>query len=92
MTHLNPVTLAAASNDEHMNDLVTIGEVGRPHGLAGELKVRPIVDAPDRFGGLHQVILEAQDGQRARFTIRRVRNQKAESNKAGVISRFKTGE
>lgn len=59
-----------------MNDLVTIGEVGRPHGLAGELKVRPMVDASDRFSRLKHVILEAKDGRQARFTIRRVRNQK----------------
>ncbi len=60
-----------------MSDLVTIGEVGRPHGLAGDLKVRPMVNDPARFGGLHHVILEAADGQRAQFTIQRVRNQKA---------------
>lgn len=60
-----------------MSDLVTIGEVGRPHGLVGDLKVRPMVDDPDRFGGLRQVILEAEDGQRGTFTIRRVRNQNA---------------
>ena len=58
-----------------MNDLVTIGEVGRPHGLAGELKVRPIADTPDRFGKLQYVILEAADGRRERFTLRGVRNQ-----------------
>ena len=60
-----------------MNDLVTIAEIGRPHGLAGELKVKPIVDASDRFSRLKHVVVEAADGRRARFTIQRVRNQKA---------------
>ena len=54
-----------------MNDLVTIAEIGRPHGLAGELKVRPIVDASDRFSKLKHVVVEAADGRRAQFTIRR---------------------
>ena len=60
-----------------MNDLVTIGEIGRPHGLAGEVKVKPIVDSSDRFSKLKHVIVEAADGRREQFTIRRVRNQKA---------------
>ncbi len=62
-------------NEENTNDLVTIGEIGRPHGLAGELKIRPIVDDPNRFVGLSHVTLEATDGRRAKFTIQRVRNQ-----------------
>ena len=60
-----------------MNDLVTIAEIGRPHGLAGELKVKPIVDTSDRFSRLKHVVVEAADGRRAEFTIRRVRNQNA---------------
>lgn len=60
-----------------MSDLVTIGEIGRPHGLAGELKVRPVVDDSERFSRLKHVIVEAADGRRAQFTIRRVRSQKA---------------
>lgn len=32
-----------------MTDRVFVGRIGRPHGLAGELYVRPETDAPDRF-------------------------------------------
>jgi 16S rRNA processing protein RimM len=32
-----------------MSDRVFVGRIGRPHGLAGELYVRPETDAPDRF-------------------------------------------
>ncbi len=32
-----------------MSDRVLVGRIGRPHGLAGELYVRPETDAPDRF-------------------------------------------
>ncbi|MBQ26796.1 MAG: 16S rRNA processing protein RimM [Nitrospiraceae bacterium] len=80
MTHAHSAILTPASvgvNEENTNNLVTIGETGRPHGLAGELKIRPIVDNPNRFAKLHHVILEAPDGRRARFTIRRIRNQNA---------------
>jgi 16S rRNA processing protein RimM len=60
-----------------MSDLVTIGEIGRPHGLAGEVKVKPIVDSSDRLSGLKHVIVETADGRREQFTIRRVRTQNA---------------
>jgi 16S rRNA processing protein RimM len=32
-----------------MSDRVLVGRIGRPHGLAGELYVRPETDAPERF-------------------------------------------
>jgi len=60
-----------------MSDLVTIGEIGRPHGLAGEVKVRPIVDDSGRFSRLKHVIVETPNGQRTQLTIQRVRSQNA---------------
>lgn len=38
-------------------DEVLIGEVLRPHGVGGELKVYPITTDPERFSKLHEVIL-----------------------------------
>jgi 16S rRNA processing protein RimM len=38
-------------------DEVLIGEVLRPHGVDGEIKVYPITTDPERFSKLHEVIL-----------------------------------
>jgi 16S rRNA processing protein RimM len=38
-------------------DLVVIGEVTRPHGLRGEVRVTPHTDRPERFEGLNECVL-----------------------------------
>ena len=38
-------------------DLVVIGEVTRPHGLRGEVRVIPHTDRPERFDGLAECVL-----------------------------------
>jgi 16S rRNA processing protein RimM len=57
-------------------DLVVIGEVTRPHGLAGEVRVAPHTDHPGRFEGLDQCVLwdEASDA-RVVWRITRTRRQ-----------------
>ena len=47
------------SSDER----ITIGEILRPKGLKGEVKVLPLTDIPDRFGSLSHVIISLPDGQ-----------------------------
>jgi 16S rRNA processing protein RimM len=37
--------------------LVAIGEIGRPHGLRGEVRVTPLTDHPGRFEGLLECVL-----------------------------------
>jgi 16S rRNA processing protein RimM len=37
--------------------LVAIGEVGRPHGVRGEVRVRPLTDHPERFEALAECVL-----------------------------------
>lgn len=44
--------------------LITIGEVLRPHGLRGEIKVFPLTDRPGRFDGLEGLIVLDPDTQR----------------------------
>jgi 16S rRNA processing protein RimM len=46
-------------------DLVVIGEVTRPHGLRGEMRVMPLTDRPERFDGLGECVLwdEASDAR-----------------------------
>jgi 16S rRNA processing protein RimM len=43
--------------------LVAIGEIGRPHGLRGEVRVVPLTDRPERFETLRDCVLwdEARD-------------------------------
>jgi 16S rRNA processing protein RimM len=38
-------------------ELVVVGEVTRPHGLRGEVRVTPHTDRPDRFDGLDECVL-----------------------------------
>jgi len=41
-----------------MNDrLVVIGEIARPHGLRGEIRVTPLTDRPERFEGVTECVL-----------------------------------
>jgi 16S rRNA processing protein RimM len=40
-----------------VEDLVVIGEVTRPHGLRGEMRVTPHTDRPERFQGLGECVL-----------------------------------
>jgi 16S rRNA processing protein RimM len=37
--------------------LVAIGEIGRPHGLDGEVRVTPLTDRPERFETLRDCVL-----------------------------------
>jgi 16S rRNA processing protein RimM len=39
------------------DDLVVIGEVTRPHGLDGTVRVTPHTDHPERFEGLRECVL-----------------------------------
>jgi 16S rRNA processing protein RimM len=43
--------------------LVAIGEIGRPHGVRGEVRVTPLTDHPERFQTLAECVLwdEARD-------------------------------
>lgn len=43
--------------------LVAIGEIGRPHGVRGEVRVTPLTDHPERFETLSDCVLwdEARD-------------------------------
>ena len=39
-----------------MNKLITIGKVGAPHGVRGEVRIIPLTDFPNRFEKLKNVI------------------------------------
>lgn len=55
--------------------LVVIGEIGRPHGLRGEVRVTPLTDRPERFERLRECVLwdEPRDRrERCRITAARM--------------------
>jgi 16S rRNA processing protein RimM len=51
--------------------LVTIGEIARPHGLRGDLRVVPLTDDPDRFSWLFECVF--WDAVHTRHKRRRLR-------------------
>jgi 16S rRNA processing protein RimM len=53
-------------------DFVVIGQVRRPHGVRGTLRVAPLTEDPQRFLHLETVYLNLKDDQRTLFTIDRV--------------------
>lgn len=44
-----------------MEDTLVVGEVLRPQGLRGEVKVKPLTDDPDRFFALRRVFLRGEE-------------------------------
>lgn len=46
-------SLAAAADDE--TEFIVIGEITKPHGVRGEMRVKPHTDEPERFSWLEQV-------------------------------------
>jgi len=61
---------------EASDRLVTIGEIARPHGLRGELRVVPRTDDPDRFSRLAECVLwDAARDRRERRRLRAARRQ-----------------
>ena len=42
-------------------DFIVIGEITKPHGVRGEVRVKPHTDEPERFSWLEQVFVGASD-------------------------------
>lgn len=49
----------SANQDGH--DFIVIGEITKPHGVRGEVRVKPHTDEPDRFSWLEQVYVGADN-------------------------------
>lgn len=63
-----------------------MGSVTRPHGVRGEVKVRPETDDPARFGELESVYLGEDEATLVRYTVTRVRFQPMGSGTAVILS------
>ncbi|HTN44602.1 MAG TPA: ribosome maturation factor RimM [Nitrospiria bacterium] len=59
-----------------LDDWVVIGEITKPFGLKGGLKIRPLTEDPGRFRRLAGAVLEAVDGTRQTCTIDEVRTDR----------------
>lgn len=63
-----------------------IGVITRPHGLRGEVKVRPETDDPGRFEELDAVYVGRSEEDARLFRIRNVRFQPLKSGTAVVLA------
>ena len=76
--------VATAREPAPSNDLVVIGEITKPHGLRGEVRVSPLTDHPERFDRLAECVLwEASRDERE---TRRIAS--ARRHGAAVVVRF----
>jgi len=51
------------------DELVLIGVIIKPHGLLGEVKVKPLTDFPSRFQELKRVFLLPKEGESYPLTV-----------------------
>ncbi len=58
-----------------VDELVTVGLIGRPRGLRGTCRFVPVGLPGDRLTGLERLVLEARDGQRREYAVRRWNQQ-----------------
>lgn len=58
---------------ENISEYLQIGEIVNTHGIKGELRVLPLSDAPGRFAGLKEIVIEKNDHLKGRMEIENVR-------------------
>jgi len=80
------------------DDWVVIGEITKPFGLNGGLKIRPLTEDPGRFRRLAGAVLEAADGMQQTCTLVDVRTDRdsvilfcREIDKVEQVKRFVGG-
>jgi 16S rRNA processing protein RimM len=52
--------------------MIAVGQIARPHGLKGMVRVTPLTDTPGRFRALSQVVAEKADGTLVTLTVESV--------------------
>ena len=61
------------------DDFVLIGQITKPHGIAGEVKVKPLTDFPSRFQDLKRAFMVSKNGNLNEFAIRNLRIIKSDA-------------
>ena len=54
---------------EELPEYVTIGQITKPHGIRGSLKVEPLTDDPQRFKWLDKIYLTFDEKERTQYHI-----------------------
>lgn len=67
----------------YWEDLVTIGKCIKPHGIKGEVRVKPITDFPERFEQTEIVFAHQQ-----RDPVRRLEVESVRGHHGGFLLRF----
>jgi 16S rRNA processing protein RimM len=57
-------------------ELIAVGQIVKPFGVRGEVRVRSLSDVPGRFQGLKQVTLVAPSGRSITTVVNRVREDR----------------
>lgn len=65
-------------------ELILVGFVVKPHGLHGEVKVKPVADLPSRFNNLKRAFMVPTKGKRYKIAI-----EKTKPAKGTVIIKIK---
>jgi 16S rRNA processing protein RimM len=60
-------------NNLKLPDYVDIGQITRPHGIKGDLRVRPLTDDPNRYHLLKRIFLSHDDVNRFPFQVTSVK-------------------
>lgn len=70
-------------------EMVLVGEIAAPHGVRGEVKMRPLMERPETLSTLPAVFLHFADGreERRRVTSARAQQRHALLTLAGVADR-----
>jgi 16S rRNA processing protein RimM len=55
-------------------DYIHVGQITRPHGLHGDVRVQPMTEDPDRFQVLERIFLSHDDMDRVPFHVTDVKN------------------
>ncbi|MFQ5769999.1 MAG: ribosome maturation factor RimM [bacterium] len=53
-------------------EFIVVGLIEKPHGVQGEVKVRPLTDYPQRFKQLNSVLIEPRQGEIKEIEISKV--------------------
>ena len=64
-----PSSLVPCALSLSPDDLVVVGEISAPHGLRGELRMRPLMEEPATLAKLPAVVLRFPDGREERRRV-----------------------
>jgi 16S rRNA processing protein RimM len=70
------MTLSGSSETPPLSDELIVGELVGPFGIAGEVKLYPLTDFPERLRRYRCLVLALPDGSRREVRVQRARSHK----------------